>query len=61
VRTQRKIGIALIITGAILFVVGVSMFTYRGEINPIVNLIGEYSFIGWFPTLLLGIVLAKKK
>ncbi len=60
-KTQRKIGLALIILGVIMFIVGASMFSYTGEINPIISGIGECSFLGWLPTIILGIILSKKK
>jgi len=60
-KKQRKIGIALIILGVILFIVGASVFSYRGEINPIVSGIGEYSFIAWLPIVILGFVVSRKK
>lgn len=59
--SKRKIGIAVLVLGVIMFLVGTSMFTYQGEINPIVSRIGEFSFIGWFPTLIFGLILSKKK
>jgi hypothetical protein len=55
--TYRKIGIALIFLGIIMFLLGASMFAYRGAINPIVSKIGWYSFLFWLPTIILGIVL----
>jgi len=55
--THRKIGIALIFLGTIMFLLGASMFAYRGAINPIVSKIGWYSFLFWLPTIVLGIVL----
>ena len=46
------------ILSVIMFVVGVSLFSYRGsQLNPIVFKLGEISFVGWMPTLLLGIIL----
>jgi multisubunit Na+/H+ antiporter MnhC subunit len=52
----RKIGLGIIGLGVIMFFVGASMFTYRGNINPIVSKIGEYSFIFWLPTIILGTI-----
>jgi len=52
----RKIGLGLIGVGVVLFLVGVSLFSYRGNIHPMVSKIGMYSFFLWFPTILLGTV-----
>lgn len=53
---HRKIGLGIIGLGIIMFFVGASMFTYRGNINPIINKIGMYSFIFWLPTIILGTI-----
>ena len=54
----RKIGLGIIGLGVIMFFVGASMFTYRGNINPIVSKIGMYSFLFWLPTIILGTIIA---
>ena len=54
----RKIGLGIIGLGVIMFFVGASMFTYRGDINPIVSKIGMYSFLFWLPTIILGTIIA---
>lgn len=53
----RKIGLGIISLGVIMFFIGASMFTYSGNINPIVSKIGEYSFIFWLPTIILGTII----
>ena len=40
----RRIGLGIIGLGVIMFFIGASMFTYRGNIYPVVSKIGEYSF-----------------
>ena len=53
----QKIGILIIVTGIGMFVLGVSMFTYRGPIlNPFISKMGMYSFFLWLPAIILGIV-----
>jgi len=56
--THNKIGITLIFLGIIMFLLGASVFAYRGAINPIVSKIGWYSFLFWLLTIILGIILA---
>ena len=53
----RKIGLGIIGLGVTMFFVGASMFTYRGNINPIVSKIGMYSFLFWLPTIILGTII----
>jgi len=46
-----------------MFFFGVAMFTYQGNhLNPIISKLGMYSFIGWLPTIGIGvfIILLKK-
>lgn len=52
----RRIGLGIIGLGVIMFFIGASMFTYRGNIYPVVSKIGEYSFIFWLPTIILGTI-----
>ena len=59
--THRKIGIALILLGILMFFLGVSVFAYRGAINPIFSKIGMYSFILWLPTIILGAIIVAAK
>jgi len=63
--TYRIIGIVLIVIGIGMFFLGASLFAYQGPpLNPIVNEMGKYSFLWWFPTLIVGILLtliSKKK
>lgn len=48
-------GIAVVILGIGMFLYGVSMFTYQGpSLNPILIEIGEYSFLLWLPTMVIG-------
>jgi len=58
---HRKIGLGIIGLGVIMFFVGASLFTYRGNINPIVSKIGMFSFFFWVPTIILGTVIFKTK
>ena len=52
-----KIGLGIIIVGVIMFCVAASMFSYRGDTNPMLNNIGMFSMISWLPTIGLGIVI----
>jgi len=49
-----KIGISTIIFGCLMFVFGVSLFTYTGNLNDITRNLGLYSFVLWLPILILG-------
>lgn len=54
---SRKIGIVLIILAVIMLIIGASVFTYRGSyINPVLSNLGKYSFLFWFPILVMGLV-----
>jgi len=55
--TTRKLGIAIIILGALMFLTVASLFTYRGNVNPAVSKIGMFSLILWLPTIIVGIIL----
>jgi hypothetical protein len=52
-----KIGGLLIILGMVMFVIGVSLFSYTGHINPMIKSFGEISFLGWLPTIMIGIII----
>lgn len=56
-KTQRIIGLVMIVLGVIMFFIGASLFSYTGELNPIINEIGKYSFFCWLPTILVGVLL----
>ena len=43
--------------GIIMFLIGTSMFTYTGDLNPIISEIGKYSFFGWLATIFIGVIL----
>ncbi|AFD05231.1 hypothetical protein Solca_0074 [Solitalea canadensis DSM 3403] len=59
---NKKIGIILTVLGLLMFVAGVSMFTYQGKpLSPFLSKIGMYSFILWFPVVIIGIILIIKK
>ncbi len=58
---QRKTGFVLIVLGILMFLTGASLFTYRGDINPIVSKIGMYSIILWLPAIILGIIIVVLK
>jgi hypothetical protein len=56
------IGVILLILGAGMFVLGVSMFCYNGGIANqfLLNVLseaGKYSFFLWLPTIIIGLVL----
>jgi len=50
----RKIGLGIIVLGVIMFLIGASMFTYRGGINPFISKVGLFSFVFWLPAIILG-------
>ena len=53
----NKVGLGLILSGFAMFFIGVHFFTYQGPgLNPIINLVGLYSFMLWFPHIIIGIV-----
>lgn len=52
-----KAGCGLIILGIAMFIVGISLFAYRGAPFPGMITIGELSFVLWLPMLALGIIL----
>jgi len=50
------IGLLIIALGIGMFFFGVAMFTYQGNhLNPIISKLGMYSFIGWLPTIGIGV------
>jgi len=51
----------MIFLGVIMFVVGIFMFTYRGDYSKFMFVAGEVSFAAWFPTVLIGGILYKTK
>lgn len=53
----RKFGIGMVIMGGLMFFLAASVFTYRGNINPIVSNTGMYSFVLWLPTIIMGLIL----
>jgi hypothetical protein len=53
----RKIAFGVIILGFLMFLIGASLFAYRGNINALISKIGMISFLFWFPTIIIGIVL----
>ncbi|MCE4566368.1 hypothetical protein INQ51_18755 [Maribellus sp. CM-23] len=55
--STRKLGIAISILAALMFIIGASVFTYRGNINPVVSKIGMFSFMLWLPTIIVGVIL----
>lgn len=55
--STRKLGIGISILAAFMFIIGASVFTYRGNINPVVSKIGMFSFMLWLPTIIVGIIL----
>ena len=54
---KQKIGLYFILAGVAMFVLGVSIFTYRGNnLNPLISKAGMCSFFLWLPTIVVGIV-----
>ncbi len=52
-----KLSILILAIGAIMFVIGVHTFTFRGTISELYKQIGMFSFLAWLPTLLLGVII----
>ncbi|WP_428329255.1 hypothetical protein [Mucilaginibacter sp.] len=53
----KIIGIILILTGLGMFCFGASLFAYQGPpLSNFVSKLGEYSFLYWLPTIIIGIV-----
>jgi hypothetical protein len=61
----RITGVLISLLGIAMFCFGVSIFTYSGKsLNPFISDLGKYSFLYWFPTLIVGfalMALSKKK
>ncbi|MES2062150.1 MAG: hypothetical protein V4456_09540 [Bacteroidota bacterium] len=53
----QKIGIAIVLLGAAMFILGVSMFSYTGAINPFINDMAKLSFEYFAPAIIIGFVL----
>ena len=53
----QKTGVGIILLAIGMFFFGVYMFSYQGEIDPIISKIGMYSFLFWLPALITGILL----
>jgi len=52
-------GLLLIALGFMMAILGVSLFTYRGNsLNPIVSDIGKFSFLHFIEVILLGALLS---
>lgn len=53
-----KTGLAFILI-SIMFVIGISMFTYRGTFSyPIVKTISQICFLFWLPMLFIGLIIS---
>jgi hypothetical protein len=52
-----KTGCGVVILGVIMFLVGASLFSYRGRPFPGMMAIGEISFTFWLPVIALGAIL----
>jgi hypothetical membrane protein len=54
-RKSSIIGILIMALGIAMFFFGASMFSYQGNsLSPIVSAIGKYSFLYFFPTIVIG-------
>lgn len=53
----RKLGIGLVLLGAVMAITGVHFFAYRGNITPFESKLGELSFTFWLPIIIVGVVL----
>lgn len=56
-KTKIRIGSTFIILGGIMFLFAVTLYSYKHPLNPILSQIGKWSFILWFPSILVGAVL----
>jgi len=52
-----KFGISLVIIGIIMFIYGISLFSYRGDLSFILKDPREYSIVLWLPVLIIGTIL----
>ncbi len=52
-----KFGISLVIIGIIMFIYGISLFSFRGDLSFILKNLGEYSIVLWLPVLIIGTIL----
>lgn len=51
-------GLLIFLLGIGMLICGAGMFTYQGEaLTPLVSKLGEFSFIYWVPTVIIGIAL----
>ena len=55
--SQIWIGLSLLILSIAMFFFGVYVFTYRGEFSQLFSSTGSICFIGWFPTLIVAIII----
>jgi len=54
----RIAGLLIFLLGIGMLIFGAGMFTYQGRaLSPLVSRLGEFSFIYWVPTVIIGIAL----
>jgi len=51
------VGLIILTIGIIMFFWGIHMLTYRGDFTKLMTVTGEYSFLLFAPTFLLGLIL----
>ncbi len=52
------VGIVVVILGIAMFLYGVSLFAYQGpRLSTFEIKAGEYSFVLWLPTIIIGVCL----
>ena len=59
--TKKTIGIYLMVLGIIAFIIAVSTFSYRGDDYAKYVVVGEITFVSWFPIFIIGAILYKEK
>lgn len=56
-KTKIRIGSIFIILGVIMLLFAVTLYSYKHPLNPLLSQLGKWSFILWFPSILVGAVL----
>lgn len=42
-----------------MLVFGLSLFSYKGNLNDVIRDLGEYSIVFWLPILIFGVIITK--
>jgi len=55
-KSKTNIGVAFLIAGFLMFLIGMILFSYDGPVNSIFKGIGIMSIILWLPTFIIGVI-----